>query len=154
MHGHIVANVAEMLQTCLSDGNLTHGDAQAFHQFERVGVSAVSGAESGHGDAHNRLAWHLEHVAGLCAYQKRQRAVQSAADANDHTFGSGVFHSASQSESLDAENLFASFVQQCSLRNEGLCVYGTGQTALFCAEFNNLVNLRFLHVLSAINSGR
>ena len=53
MDVHVMAEITEMNGTCLLDIYLADGDAQVLHQFHGIGISAVRGAESRHGNAHD-----------------------------------------------------------------------------------------------------
>ncbi len=107
---HVVTDVFEVPDDTLGDIDFPDGHPEVGHQLQGVVVSAVGGAETGHGDAHDSLAVVAQLVESTHAGQQRQGAVEPAADTQDNPLGLRVEHALDQSHRLNAENGLASVV--------------------------------------------
>ena len=86
----VMANVSEVLQHGIHNGNLTQVGAKRLHQLDRVSVRAVRGAKSRHRHSYNARAVISQLVKSSHGDEKSQRRVKSARNANNRMVRAGV----------------------------------------------------------------
>jgi len=104
--GRVVADVAEVLQHSLFDGDFTGGDAQFLHQFQCVGVRGVRGAETGHGDRRDNGGGQTRALGGAHGDKQGKGRIQSARD-TDGQFAARDGETAGEGRGLHLENVQA-----------------------------------------------
>ena len=86
--GLVVAQIAKMLLHRCGDGDGHRGNAQGFHQLQRVVVGTIRGAEAGHGDADYVGLGPPQLPHGFHRHQQGQGGIETAGHA-DHRLGMG-----------------------------------------------------------------
>ena len=86
----VVADVAEVKRNRLVEADLAEGDAELANEGAGVLIGTVGGAEAGHGDGDDAFSWKIQHVKSFYGYQKGERGIQAAGNADHRVRGMDV----------------------------------------------------------------
>lgn len=118
VHGFVMADIREMLPDGGCDIDLLHADAKLLAELDRVGLRPLRRAEARHGDALDLLPAASGQIERAHAHQQRQRAVQSAGNAEHDRFRVRVLHPLFQALRLDAQNRLRAGAQLLVIRRD------------------------------------
>ena len=116
----IVSDIPEMQAYSLMNRDFPGGDVQLVHQCQRVLVSAIRGAEAGHGNSKDMRARQLKTIHGAAGSQQCQRGVQSTGNP-DHYLTAGNRKTPRQGGRLQVKDLTAALVTRIAVcGNKGI----------------------------------